>query len=134
MALQALFHNRRQEELRDFKLKDVFDKLNMDAADFQEWLRRMGLLATESGVCLTGCKQPEIERSGRVVVPTEKTSSRQKDHQSIKFILRIPIYFLFLHYVQLFVFINFKFTCFEVLEYAGNPFGQLHFFPQRFLV
>ncbi|VDO77462.1 unnamed protein product [Heligmosomoides polygyrus] len=37
----------------------------------------------ESGVCLTGCKQPEIERSGRVVVPAEKTSSRQ-DHQSIK--------------------------------------------------
>ncbi|VDO86304.1 unnamed protein product [Heligmosomoides polygyrus] len=38
----------------------------------------------ESGVCLTGCKQPEIERSGRVVVPAEKTSSRQKDHPSIK--------------------------------------------------
>ncbi|VDO86408.1 unnamed protein product [Heligmosomoides polygyrus] len=31
MFLQALFHNRRQEEMRDFKLKDVFDKLNMDA-------------------------------------------------------------------------------------------------------
>ncbi|VDO22615.1 unnamed protein product, partial [Heligmosomoides polygyrus] len=39
---------------------------------------------SESGVCLTGCKQPEIERSGRVVVPAEKISSRQKDHQSIK--------------------------------------------------
>ncbi|VDP44298.1 unnamed protein product [Heligmosomoides polygyrus] len=39
---------------------------------------------SESGVCLTGCKQPEIERSGRVVVPAEKTSSRQKNHQSIK--------------------------------------------------
>ncbi|VDO97083.1 unnamed protein product [Heligmosomoides polygyrus] len=38
----------------------------------------------ESGVCLTGCKQPEIERSGRVVVSVEKTSRRQKDHQSIK--------------------------------------------------
>ncbi|VDP05857.1 unnamed protein product [Heligmosomoides polygyrus] len=46
MALQALYHNRRQEELRDFKLKDVFEKLNIDAADFQEWLRRIGLLAT----------------------------------------------------------------------------------------
>uniref|UniRef100_A0A183GKM0 AAA_12 domain-containing protein n=1 Tax=Heligmosomoides polygyrus TaxID=6339 RepID=A0A183GKM0_HELPZ len=43
----ALFHNRRQEELRDFKLKDVFDKLNMDAADFQEWLKRMGLLTID---------------------------------------------------------------------------------------
>uniref|UniRef100_A0A183GLP6 40S ribosomal protein S29 n=1 Tax=Heligmosomoides polygyrus TaxID=6339 RepID=A0A183GLP6_HELPZ len=39
---------------------------------------------SESGICLTGCKQPEIERSGRVVVPAEKSSSRQKDHQSIK--------------------------------------------------
>ncbi|VDP05944.1 unnamed protein product, partial [Heligmosomoides polygyrus] len=39
---------------------------------------------SESGVCLTGCKQPEIERSGRVEVPAEKTSSRQKNHQSIK--------------------------------------------------
>ncbi|VDP57768.1 unnamed protein product [Heligmosomoides polygyrus] len=39
---------------------------------------------SENGVCLIGCKQPEIERSGRVVIPTEKTSSRQKDHQSIK--------------------------------------------------
>ncbi|VDP56551.1 unnamed protein product [Heligmosomoides polygyrus] len=48
MALQALFHNRRQEELRDFKLKDVLNKLNMEAADFQEWLRRMGLLAIVS--------------------------------------------------------------------------------------
>ncbi|VDP54883.1 unnamed protein product [Heligmosomoides polygyrus] len=38
MALQALFHNRRQEELRDFKLKDVFDKVNMDAADFRNGL------------------------------------------------------------------------------------------------
>ncbi|VDP34030.1 unnamed protein product [Heligmosomoides polygyrus] len=39
---------------------------------------------SENGVRLTGCKQPEIERSGRVVVPAEKTSSRQKDHQSIE--------------------------------------------------
>ncbi|VDO68101.1 unnamed protein product [Heligmosomoides polygyrus] len=39
---------------------------------------------SESGGCLTGCKQIEIERSGRVVVLAEKTSSRQKDHQSIK--------------------------------------------------
>ncbi|VDO78865.1 unnamed protein product [Heligmosomoides polygyrus] len=42
--------------------------------------------SNQSGVCLTGCKQPEIERSGRVVVPAEKTSSRQKDHQSIKYL------------------------------------------------
>ncbi|VDP12996.1 unnamed protein product [Heligmosomoides polygyrus] len=45
MTLQALFYNRRQEELCDFKLKDVVEKLNVDASDFQEWRRKMGLLA-----------------------------------------------------------------------------------------
>lgn len=43
MALQALFHSSRQEELRDLKLKDVFEKLNMDAADFQEWFSRVSI-------------------------------------------------------------------------------------------
>ncbi|VDP51651.1 unnamed protein product [Heligmosomoides polygyrus] len=45
-----------------------------------------------------------------------------------QFILRIPIFLFFFHHFQLFVFVNFKFTCFEVLEYAGHPFGQLDFF------
>ncbi|VDO90635.1 unnamed protein product [Heligmosomoides polygyrus] len=56
-------------------LQDAMKDLNWDDK---------GYIVDESGVCLTGCKQPEIERSGRVVVPVEKTSSRQKDHQSIK--------------------------------------------------
>ncbi|WKY05438.1 hypothetical protein Q1695_006003 [Nippostrongylus brasiliensis] len=33
-------------ELRDFKLKEVFEKLEMDTAGFQECLRSMALLAT----------------------------------------------------------------------------------------
>lgn len=43
-ALHALF--RRQKEFHNFKLKDVLEKMKKDAADFQEWLRRMGLLVT----------------------------------------------------------------------------------------
>ncbi|VDP45467.1 unnamed protein product [Heligmosomoides polygyrus] len=42
---KALFHNRCQEELCGFKLMVVFDKVNMNAANFQERLRMMGLLA-----------------------------------------------------------------------------------------
>ncbi|VDP19840.1 unnamed protein product [Heligmosomoides polygyrus] len=51
-----------------------------------------------------------------------------------QFILRTPIFLFFFHHFQLFAFVNFKLTCFEILEYAGHPFGQLDFFPRRFLV
>ncbi|VDP55286.1 unnamed protein product [Heligmosomoides polygyrus] len=44
IGCMALFHNHHQEELRDFELKAVFEKLNLDAADFQEWPKRMELL------------------------------------------------------------------------------------------
>ncbi|VDP16424.1 unnamed protein product [Heligmosomoides polygyrus] len=51
-----------------------------------------------------------------------------------QFISQIPTFFLFFHHFQLFVFVNFKLLCFEVLQYAGHPFGQLHFSTRRFLV
>ncbi|VDP33343.1 unnamed protein product [Heligmosomoides polygyrus] len=47
-----------------------------------------------------------------------------------QFTLRITNFLFFFHHFQLFVFVNFKLTCFEVLEYAGHPFGQLDFFPR----
>ncbi|VDO42258.1 unnamed protein product [Haemonchus placei] len=44
MALNALRRRNRQQEL-DFLLKDVYEKIQMDYLDLQEWLRSMGLLA-----------------------------------------------------------------------------------------
>ncbi|WKY15587.1 hypothetical protein Q1695_000790 [Nippostrongylus brasiliensis] len=46
MALAALYRNRRENELQDFKLEDVFEKLEMDTAAFQDLFRCIGLLAT----------------------------------------------------------------------------------------
>ncbi|VDO77233.1 unnamed protein product [Heligmosomoides polygyrus] len=53
----------------------------LQQVDSYEMLNELNV--AESGGCLTGCKLPEIDQSGRVVVSTEKTSSRQKVHQSI---------------------------------------------------
>ncbi|VDO48818.1 unnamed protein product [Haemonchus placei] len=45
MALNALKRRNRQQELLDFSLKDVYEKMQMDHLDLQERLRSMGLLA-----------------------------------------------------------------------------------------
>ncbi|XGW28713.1 hypothetical protein V3C99_008477, partial [Haemonchus contortus] len=45
MALNALRRRNRQQELLDFSLKDVYEKMQMDHLDLQEWLRSMGLQA-----------------------------------------------------------------------------------------
>ncbi|VDO61641.1 unnamed protein product [Heligmosomoides polygyrus] len=66
-----------------------------------------------------------------------KSSTRKRYHMSTaclpihvyQFILRIPIFLLFFHHFKLFIFANFKLTCFEVLECAGHPFGQIDFLP-----
>ncbi|VDP01374.1 unnamed protein product [Heligmosomoides polygyrus] len=50
-----------------------------------------------------------------------------------QFILRIPIFLLSFHHFQLFVFVNFKLSCLEVLEYAGQPYGRFDSFRRRFL-
>ncbi|XGW34545.1 hypothetical protein V3C99_018458 [Haemonchus contortus] len=46
MALKVLRQRNRQQELLDFSLKDVFEKLQMDHLQFQDWLRSMGLMST----------------------------------------------------------------------------------------
>ncbi|XGW33808.1 hypothetical protein V3C99_017902 [Haemonchus contortus] len=46
MALSVLRQCNRQQELMDFSLKDVFEKLQMDHLQFQDWLRLMGLMST----------------------------------------------------------------------------------------
>ncbi|VDP45404.1 unnamed protein product [Heligmosomoides polygyrus] len=72
------------DQISNLRFADDIVLISTSTAEVEEMLNELNV--AESGVCLTGCKQPEIERSGRVVVPAEKekTSNRQKDHQCIK--------------------------------------------------
>ncbi|VDO23819.1 unnamed protein product [Haemonchus placei] len=45
MALNALRRRIRQQELLDFSLMDVYEKMQMDHLNLREWLRSIGLLA-----------------------------------------------------------------------------------------
>ncbi|VDK67022.1 unnamed protein product [Cylicostephanus goldi] len=54
-VFRTLALRRMEEELRDFTLADVFEKLRMDDDSFEEWLRSIGLLASPR---CSSCQRP----------------------------------------------------------------------------
>lgn len=54
---------RRQNELMDLNLKDVYEKISLDDDDFADWMRSMGLL--NRLVQCPKCNAPHEARESR---------------------------------------------------------------------